>query len=286
MPKDLIGKRFGRLTVIKLAGIGVRSDGQKYRTWLCKCDCGNEKVVRTSYLTCGETKSCGCLHSDVVKNHYEGKKFGNLTVIKESGRDNQGNVIYLCKCDCGNEFETSGAYLRRGYSTSCGCKTSEKLSESSKTHGLSNTKLFYIWEGMKSRCYNPNNNRYNNYGGRGIKVCEEWKNDFKNFYDWALNSGYNENASHGECTLDRIDVNGNYAPNNCRWITNKEQQNNRRNNICIEYHGEIKTLAEWSEIIGINYNTLKCRIKILHWSVEKAFETPVKLINKTNEIKE
>ena len=272
---DLTGQRFGKLTVIRHEGYGVRNNGHNYKTWLCKCDCGNEVIVRTSYLTLGETKSCGCLKSEIGKYHYEGMKFGNLTVIKEEGRDKNGNVIWLCKCDCGNDFYTTSVYLRRGFSTSCGCKTLEKWIESSKTHGMSDSKIYHVWRNMKERCYNPKNKRYKDYGGRGIIVCKEWCDDFSNFYNWAISSGYNPNAEFGECTLDRINVNGNYEPNNCRWVTNKEQQNNRQNNHYIPYNGEIRTLTEWAELYNINPRTLNYRINQSNWSIEKALETPI-----------
>lgn len=277
---DLVGQRFGKLTVIQYVGLGERSNGKKYCNWLCKCDCGNETIVRTSYLTCGETRSCGCLQSEVVKHHYEGMKFGKLTVMKEDGRDPNGCVIWLCECDCGNEFRTTSTYLKRGFSTSCGCDTKNKMIKSHKTHGESNDKLYRTWQNMKNRCYYPQSREYHNYGGRGIIVCQEWKQDYTSFRDWAFSNGYDPNLKFGECTLDRINVNGNYEPNNCRWITNKEQQNNRRDNQYIEYHDEIKTLTEWSNILGINASTLRSRINISHWSIKKAFETPVKSTKK------
>lgn len=272
--KDLTGQRFGRLTVIRCVGVGNRKNGQKHCEWLCKCDCGNEVIVQTSYLTMRETKSCGCLQSDKAKHHYEGQRFGTLKVIKEDGRNEHGCVIWLCKCDCGKYFRTTSTYLRRGFSTSCGCMTAKKMSESSKTHGMGDSRLYGVWVNMKSRCYNKNNKRYCSYGGRDIKVCQEWRDSFEEFYKWAVLKGYDPNAPYGECTLDRIDVNGDYTPQNCRWITNKEQQNNRRNNRYLEYNGEIKTMMEWAEQVGIKYATLRYRLK-RGWSVERALETPV-----------
>lgn len=266
--KDLAGQRFGRLTVIKFDGMGYRPSGQAHCNWLCKCDCGNEIVVQTSYLTLGETKSCGCLQKDIVKYHYEGMKFGNLLVIEEAGRNEHGNVIWKCKCDCGNDFYTTSTYLRRGFSTSCGCKTLQKKRASSTIHGMVGTKLYQRWQGMKQRCDNPTASKFHNYGGRGITYCKEWEN-FENFEKWALSSGYEDNL-----TLDRIDVNGNYEPDNCRWITNKEQQNNRRDNIYIPYKGVTKTLAEWSEITGKSYACLTYRYKA-GWSAERIIETPI-----------
>lgn len=136
-------------------------------------------------------------------------------------------------------------------------------------HGLKNTRLFSIWSNMKTRCYNSNSLQFKSYGARGIKICTEWLNDFKKFYDWAMSNGYDDNL-----TLDRIDVNGHYEPSNCRWTTSKVQANNRRTNKLLEYNGEIKTLMEWCEDHEINYKTVRDRLK-RGWDIEKALECPV-----------
>ena len=138
------------------------------------------------------------------------------------------------------------------------------------THGHSNDRIYHIWCDMKRRCKNPKNKRYNRYGGRGICVCEEWEN-FENFYDWAIQNGFEKNL-----TLDRIDVNGNYEPENCRWISRKEQMRNTRSNHLLTYNGDTKTMAEWAEIAGIPYSTLKQRINKYNYSVEKALTKPAK----------
>lgn len=140
-----------------------------------------------------------------------------------------------------------------------------------RKHGLNETRIYKTWVRMKVRCYNQNHDRYKNYGGRGITVCDEWKNDFKKFYEWAMKNGYSD-----DLTIDRIDVNGNYEPSNCRWITNKEQCNNRRNNHFITYNGKTQTVSEWAEEIGLDYNTLLVRINRLHWDIEKALTTPLR----------
>ena len=194
-----------------------------------------------------------------------GQKFGKLTVIKRLGLNSSGHSIYLCQCECGNFTKVSRPNLKSGSVKSCGCL----LKHSEKRHGLSKTPLYNSWRDMKIRCYNENSPSYVNYGGRGIKVCEEWLNDFMTFYKWAMANGYKKGLS-----IDRIDVNGNYEPNNCRWVSMKVQQNNRRNNHYITYRGETHTLMEWSEITGINYDCLKTRINTLKWSIEKALTTP------------
>lgn len=160
-----------------------------------------------------------------------GRQFGRLTVIKRV----EGNIRHpqwLCKCECGNESIVFGTNLRRGTTASCGCLGREKAAEQMRinmsTHGKSSSRLYYVWIAMKNRCYRETDKAYENYGGRGIKICDEWLHDFKSFYDWAMANGYDENAPRGQCTLDRIDVNGNYCPKNCRWVDMKIQRNNRR----------------------------------------------------------
>lgn len=145
-----------------------------------------------------------------------------------------------------------------------------------RVHGEANnkngtrSKLYVAWCHMIERCYNPHSERYESYGGRGITVCAEWKNDFSSFRDWALANGYDKRL-----TLDRIDNNGNYEPTNCKWSTQKEQCNNRRSNRLLTYKGETKTMTQWAESIGMNVGTLKYRLR-LGWSVQDAIETPIR----------
>ena len=159
-------------------------------------------------------------------------------------------------CDCGNEVQASTAKLNFGSVTSCGCAKRERIIEQSTTHGLSRTRLYKIWVDMKKRCYNPNSNRYDDYGGRGIVVCKEWLNDFQSFYDWAMKNGYSENL-----TIERKDVNGNYCPENCCWITAKEQARNQRKTIRYTLFGIEKPLVEWCEYAEIKNSRAYQRYK-------------------------
>lgn len=190
-----------------------------------------------------------------------GKRFGRLVVFRCAGYVNK-NKCFWCRCDCGRIKRVRKGHLMSGAVKSCGCYNSEKSRNKMKknkigmTHGMSKTRLYRVWMAMKTRCGVIGHIGYKNYGERGITVCESWKNDFVCFKDWALNNGYQDGL-----TIDRIDVNGNYCPENCRWITNDEQQNNRRNNHIIEFDGEKYTLAQASKFFGIPQSTLWSRIK-------------------------
>lgn len=199
-----------------------------------------------------------------------GEKFGILTVIERAANDKYGRAMWTCKCQCGNEVIVHGDSLRRGLTKSCGCNRSNLIKLNNTKHGEFGTRLYNIWGKMKHRCNNPNNKSYKNYGGRGITVCNEWAKDFRTFYNWAMANGYSE-----EMTIDRIDVNGNYEPSNCRWSTMKEQCNNKRNNLLITYKNETKTLEKWVEELGINYNLTWQRIYRDKWTVDRAFSWSV-----------
>ena len=189
-----------------------------------------------------------------------GERYGNLTVIKRVENSKNGHSNWLCRCDCGNYTTVNSGHLREKHGTkTCGCSW-KKAGERTFKHGMKNTRLYYIWSSMKKRCFNENEPSYLQYGARGISICNEWKENFKAFHDWALENGYDENAERGECTIDRIDVNGNYEPSNCRWVGMKEQSRNRRNTIYLNQDGEKIPLSEICEKQGLNYSKIRGRM--------------------------
>lgn len=173
-----------------------------------------------------------------------------------------------CECACGKIIEVQAQHLRTGNTSSCGCKKVELQNKARMKHGLSKTRIFNIWQGMKARCYNSKTVGYENYGGRGISVCSEWLNDFMCFYEWSINNGYSE-----ELSIDRIDVNGNYEPSNCRWADDETQANNKRNNIIITHNGETMNLSQWAKKLDIPVHVLINR-RNLGWSDERILEEP------------
>lgn len=210
--ENLAGQRFGKLLIIERAPNRGRNTA-----WLCKCDCGESKVVPAYRLKSGRTASCGCVNR--MACDLTGRRFGRLTVIGRAGSDKQDNAMWLCRCDCGTEKVIRGYHLRSGIIRSCGCLGH---------HGMSKTRLYDVWSSMKRRCYSKKHPHFKDYGACGISVCPEWKDDFHSFAIWAKSHGYDENAPRGECTLDRIDPNGNYRPENCRFADMKVQNNNKR----------------------------------------------------------
>lgn len=188
-----------------------------------------------------------------------GQRFGRLTVIKFIPNEKNGSY-WLCRCKCGNEAIINSGLLKLGHTKSCGCLSREKsktrIIRQSITHNSSRSRLYRIWKNMKQRCYNPNHNHYKDYGGRNILICDEWKNDFVAFRDWSMENGYADNLS-----IDRIDNDGNYTPNNCRWVDKKTQQRNRKNNVYVEFKGEKKTLSEVAELLGMDKGCLWHRYK-------------------------
>lgn len=195
-----------------------------------------------------------------------GKRFHRLTVIQRLPTKRR-RAYWRCRCDCGAFTDVPTDALRSGNTKSCGCLKSERTSQRNTTHGMSNTRVYRVWCHMLGRCQNLTDQDYADYGGRGIEVCDRWKS-FENFY-----------ADMGDPppgrTLNRIDNEGHYDPDNCEWSTSTEQARNKRNNRIITWNGRTQTLPAWAEETGIPYHTLKARLFVLKWPVEEALTTPV-----------
>lgn len=174
---------------------------------------------------------------------------------RKFGKNNKRERIWTCKCDCGNISFVTTNHLTSGHTKSCGCYNRELIGNLNKKIGMTKTKIYYVYRNMLNRCYYEKAEEYKNYGGRGIIVCEEWKNSFENFYEWVKISNYQEGL-----TIDRIDVNGNYEPSNCRWATPMQQSNNKRNTRRIMINGEIDTISNHARKYNISYWNL------LHYS--------------------
>lgn len=202
-----------------------------------------------------------------------GQRFGRWTALEQSGKTKHGSYLWKCRCDCGNIGIVSSGNLRSGISKSCGCYEREKASKTHKKHGMAKSRLYSIWLNMRDRCYREKNNHYHVYGEKGISVCPEWlgEHGFDNFSKWSMANGYKDNL-----TLDRIDNDKGYSPGNCRWATQKEQQNHRTNNHYVEINGVTKSLMEWCEsgIYEANYPTVKQRIR-MGWDDISAITKPV-----------
>lgn len=193
-------------------------------------------------------------------NDLTSRRFGKLTVIefiKETKISNETFRFWKCICDCGKEYKATERGLLKGEERSCGCikKIKRYGSTCKKTENL---KLYGVWANMQQRCLNHKNKDYKYYGARGIKICDKWISDFRYFYEWAISNGYKDGL-----TIERIDVNGNYEPSNCKWIPFKEQSKNKRNNVMITYEGETHCLNEWSRIKKISKDVLRYRLKRL-----------------------
>lgn len=203
-----------------------------------------------------------------------GKKFGRLTVVKRA-ENNAYGPMWICVCDCGKTTIKSGCCLRNGHTTSCGCYAKEVASKVHTKHGGTNEYLFRRWQIMKYRCTEQNKEHKRNYYDKGITVCDDWINDYSAFKEWAVNHGFSP-----ELTLDRIDFNKGYSPENCRWIPEKEQHRNTSKNKIIEYEGEKMPLVILSEKTGIREDLLRDRLR-RGWTVERAVNTPLEINGRT-----
>lgn len=196
-----------------------------------------------------------------------GDKYGRLSILNEV-ESKKWKRYFLCKCDCGNETVVSLDNLRSGHTQSCGCLRSDTTTIIKTKHGLYGSRLYRVWADIKKRCLNSKHHSFKDYGGRGIILCNEWK-EYLPFYNWAMANGYQENL-----TIERIENNGNYEPGNCKWIPQSEQGKNTRANKIITYNEQSKPLCTWAKELGIKYDVLQLRLS-RGWSIERAFNTPL-----------
>lgn len=276
-PVDLTGVRFGKLIVMSRVDVEegeCKNNKREYgkSIWKCKCDCGKEIEVSRRALLHG-TKSCGCLAFDRMLQRNIGKRFGRLVIVEYAYTKRYGHgaskTYWRCKCDCGNEKIASLSSMQCGYISSCGCLAKEfnkKKAKEQTTHGGYKDRLYWVWHSMKTRCSKDYGSAY--YYEKGITVCDEWANDYSVFREWALANGYDPNAKKNECTIDRIDNNGNYCPENCRWVSMAVQANNTSQNHFLEYDGKRMTVTQWAKEIGVKPVTLFSRIRN-GWPIEK-----------------
>jgi hypothetical protein len=211
---------------------------------------------------------------DLTGHHY-----GRLTVVEFDSIKAHHRAYWICRCECGQIKSICGHDLTTGYTKSCGCLRVDNGYHQLIKHGKSRTKLYYVYQSMKQRCTDKNHHAYRDYGGRGITVCNEWLR-FAVFYDWAIKNGYKENST---LSIDRIDVNGNYCPENCRWTNIDTQANNKRSNKYLELNGERHSIAEWAKILGGSTSLIHSRLRN-GWNIEKALSTPVLKKGNKNEI--
>ena len=252
------GTVFGRLTVLRDAEIRTG----KSASW-CRCKCGAEKIIKNFLLLSNQSTSCGCLRAERAlqannkrREDLTGKKFGRWDIVAML-EGQKAKAI----CECGTEREIWTPNLKHSKSLSCGCLSREvasrpkpEISKILTTHGQSKTPVYKVWAAMLARCAHPTNPAYHNYGGRGISVCERWLK-FENF---IADMGQRPSDKH---SIDRIDNSGNYEPNNCRWATKKEQCNNMRSNRVLRFDGKDKTIAQWSEVMGLPTYTIRGRLR-------------------------
>lgn len=243
--------------------------------YLCECKCGNKKYIKDTSIRTGRIRDCGC--GNYLLDKFIGKKYGNYDVIGAYRKEQNGHIVIMlvCKCVCGKIKNIRASQAKRYINQSCGC-LSKKQKRRPKGYSSKeiDKRIGVIWCGMISRCYNEAETCYKEYGGRGITVCDEWRNSALAFYKWAINNGYCDGL-----TIDRIDVNGNYCPENCRWATMAEQTRNTRRTINYDFNGKKMTVAEIARELNISPFTLYSRIRS-GMDIKEAIETPIKRGNK------
>lgn len=259
---DYTGKQIGNILILKRAegdienARNLRKINKKLGydpKYECKCLlCNKIFTASIGSIKSRINKNCGCnkLHYDLL-----GKKFGKLKVIKKVGLNLHNEMLWECECECGERIIKTSYLLRNDKNPKCKKCANKQIGDKNRKYIIYSKRLHECYVNMKTRCYNQNSKSYYLYGMRGIKVCDEWKNNYSLFQDWALKNGYEENL-----TLDRINNNGNYCPENCRWVDRIIQANNRKSNLYLTFNGVTDTLANWCRTLKLNYKKVQDRL--------------------------
>lgn len=269
----MIGVKSGKLTVIETYRERKGKNQKVNIMCKCRCECGNIVTIPSSAITKGHRVSCGCVQHFNF-NKYKGQFYNGIEILDLL---DEKRKIVLCKCKCGNIFSCKLAKLTESKNPIIGCsKCPNFIQYTCKTKYIRKYKTEYnrikrIYKGIKNRCYRRNDKDYHLYGARGIIICDEWlgENGFSNFEKWALTNGYND-----KLTIDRIDTNKGYCPNNCRWVDFVVQANNRRNNIRYLFNGQMLTISQIAGLVHINKHTLRSRLRQGH-DLKYALTTPI-----------
>jgi hypothetical protein len=266
---DLTNQKYGRLLVICFSHQNNR--GQSF--WECVCDCGNKTVVQGYQISSGEIVSCGCHGRQAIRAYAEAKKdkkdysgqiFGRLKIIRTNKRISGQPITVVAECECGTVGEYLLNNLKRGHTSSCGCLANEGNNTS---HGLSDHNLYAIWGNIVQRCCDTKSASYKRYGAKGVVLYDEWRNNFKAFYDWCISNGWKPGLQ-----IDK-DIKGNgllYSPDTCCIVTPKQNSRARKSNVHFTINGVSKILIEWAEFYNIPYKRLHARIKYKKWTLEQA----------------
>jgi hypothetical protein len=198
-----------------------------------------------------------------------GNRYGRLIVVRRAENSPHGSTRWLCKCDCGNECVVHSVSLKTGNTTSCGCFKRENAQKLYSTVRQKDKHLYSVWSGMKQRCFNKNSSSYHNYGGRGITMDSRWAENYETFYNWAIKAGYKRGL-----TIDRINNDGNYCEENCRFVDRQVQANNKRNVKTYTIDGKTQSLPDWCREYNIGYSLVYQRVSTLRWPIDKALSTP------------
>jgi hypothetical protein len=245
--EDLTGRVFGGQVVLEFG----HKSGDNYYWWVL-CDCGSKRLVQAGQLKSGRVTNCNCKR----RKDLTGQRFGMLQALHIVRKDKNNHCIWLCQCDCGNQCEVAGTTLLTGQQKSCGCNKIKFLQEANTTHGKAYEKIYRVYQHIIHRCYNASDQAFKNYGGRGISVCDEWKDDRSAFFNWAEESGYKEGLS-----IDRIDNDGPYSPANCRWADRTTQANNCRKNVLLTWDNKTLTATHWARELGIKPSLIIGRLR-------------------------